>query len=522
MIEAIESCSTDKSIFWRHLKKSRSQGGSRVLAVKNQRDTVVYEINDILNVWSKHFAALSTPSNDESYDSEHLEFINEKVERLKENRDNSVFTDAPITTNEVQKAVNKLKKNKSCGCDGISAEHVKYGGALLIITLTVVFNMIFKLEYIPKNLRRGTQIPLFKGKNLCSTDTNNYRGITLLSTFSKIYELVIWDRLEPWWKENESLSRFQGGCRKGQSCVHTSLLVQETVSSALETHKKIFVSYFDVSKAFDTVWINGLFSKLHDLGITGKMWRLMYHTYTNFYCKVRIAGCYSGWYPMSCGFHQGGILSLIKYIVFINELLLQLEESKLCCQIAHIPSSPAGYADDLAAATVSKNHTDRVHNVVNEYGKKWRFKFNAGKSAVMVYGEDRKTHVTNCTDRIFRLGHERVKEKETYDHVGVKLCIFDNNSMRVEEKISKGRKTLNASTGLGIRKNGLNKITCNTVFWQVVVPTVTFGSEVWVNSDEDEELLLSFQRYAGKRVQRFPQRSPNSTSYFRLGWLNLV
>ena len=64
--------------------------------------------------------------------------------------------------------------------------------------------------------------------------------------------------------------------------------------------------------------------------------------------------------------------------------------------------------------------------------------------------------------------------------------------------------------------------TCNTIFWQVVIPTVTFGSEVWINSEKDEELLLGFQRYAGKRVQRFPQRSPNSTSYFGLGWLNLI
>ena len=64
-------------------------------------------------------------------------------------------------------------------------------------------------------------------------------------------------------------------------------------------------------------------------------------------------------------------------------------------------------------------------------------------------------------------------------------------------------------------------MTCNRIFWQVVVPTVTFGSEVWVNSKKDEELLLTFQRYAGRRVQRFPQRAPNSSSFYGLGWLKL-
>ena len=202
--------------------------------------------------------------------------------------------------------MNRLKPNKACGFDGICAEHVKYGGAILIITLTLLFNIINEKEYVPVNFKRGIQVPLFKGKNLCSSDTNNYRGITLLSIFSKIYEMVIWDRLEPWWNQNKVISKFQGACRKGQSCVHTSLLLQETVASALDTNSKVFVSYFDVSKAFDTVWINGLFSKLHDMGIRGKLWRLMYRTYTGFTCRVRVAGSFSDWYPMSCGIHQGG------------------------------------------------------------------------------------------------------------------------------------------------------------------------------------------------------------------------
>ena len=104
---------------------------------------------------------------------------------------------------------------------------------------------------------------------------------------------------------------------------------------------------------------------------------------------------------MSCGIHQGGILSLTKYIIFIHDLLVELENSKLCCQISCIPSSSAGYADDLAAATVSKNHTDRVHYMVDEYGKMWRFNFNAGKSAVMVYGEDRSMSNLNRKSRVF-------------------------------------------------------------------------------------------------------------------------
>ena len=76
---------------------------------------------------------------------------------------------------------------------------------MLIITLTMIFNLINKWEHVPLNFKRGIQVPLFKGKRLCSADTNNYRGITLLSIFSKVYEMILWDRLEPWWKGNEEI-----------------------------------------------------------------------------------------------------------------------------------------------------------------------------------------------------------------------------------------------------------------------------------------------------------------------------
>ena len=92
---------------------------------------------------------------------------------------------------------------------------------------------------------------------------------------------------------------------------------------------------------------------------------------------------------------------------------------------------------------------------------KWRFNFNTKKSAIMVYGEDRKTATTCAKDRIFKLGKGRVKEKEEYDHVGVKACLFLEGNSRVEDKISKGRRAPNATSGLGIRQNGLNIGTCN-------------------------------------------------------------
>ena len=73
----------------------------------------------------------------------------------------------------------------------------------------------------------------------------------------------------------------------------SGLLLQETVSTAFETYKKVFVSYYDVSKAFDMFWTDGMFWQLYRKGLRGRIWRLMYRTYEGFECCVQIDGMVS-------------------------------------------------------------------------------------------------------------------------------------------------------------------------------------------------------------------------------------
>ena len=517
----INAAETDRGVFWKLVKKSRGGGGSTISAIKNEEGKVVNNLEDVLEVWRRHFGKLYTPKDSESFYKEHFKTVNEKVEGWNLGEDTDDFLSEEFSSQEVRFEIGKLHKRKASGYDGVSTEHIQYAGEVLVTLLTLLYNHIVNLEYIPINLRRGTQIPLYKGKKACSLITDSYRGITLLTNFNKIYEIMVWERIRGWWAENRVISDLQGAGRKKQSCVHTALLLQEAIADALEHHNQVFVAFYDVSKAYDTVWTNGLFYQLHNMGIRGRTWRLLYRAYLDFKCRVRIGDKCSEWYNMLCGIHQGGFLSSTKYIAFINPLVEELERSDLCCRVGVIKASPVSYADDLATACISKLRLDRVLKMVYEFSRKWRFDFNAGKSAIMTYGEERKANGKNAIDRVFKLGSERIKERAEYDHVGVKACLFQDGNNRVDEKISKGRRTLNATAGLGIRQNRLNIGTCNLIFWVIVMPTVTFGCEIWILSDDDVEKLQAFQRYAGRRVQRFPPRSPSCSSYYGLGWLRL-
>ena len=85
--------------------------------------------------------------------------------------------------------------------------------------------------------------------------------------------------------------------------------------------------------------------------------------------------------------------------------------------------------------------------------------------------------------RAFKLGCER----EPYDPVGVKSTTFKNDDSGVLEKINKGRRSLNVSARIGIRKSGIDMMTFKLIFWVVLVPTVLSGSETWVMSAKGKE-----------------------------------
>ena len=207
----------------------------------------------------------------------------------------------------------------------------------------------------------------------------------------------------------------------------------------------------------------------------------------------------SDWYSLQCGIRQGGFLSLLKYTVFINSLITELKVSGLCCKLYRTPSTPVGYADDLATCSTSKYII---------YG-------------ILIYGEDRPESYRNALLRTFRLGSDKISEHLHYDHVGDRASIFDDDVSGLEERISKARRTLKAISGLGVRRSGLTIRTCNIIFWSVIVPIATYGCELLFLTEGHVSILEEFQEYAGRKLQRFNARSSRACAFYTLGWVRL-
>ena len=156
-------------------------------------------------------------------------------------------------------AIKSIKNGKSSGFDDITAEHIKHGGAMLIELLVCVFNSVTVNEEIPPCFKKGVIIPIPKGKK-DATQMNNNRGITLIPVIAKLYEKILLARHLQWTKINgDDIINLQGAAQPGCSSNHTTWMLRETVSANTEQGSTVYVALIDASKAFDTVWIDGLF-----------------------------------------------------------------------------------------------------------------------------------------------------------------------------------------------------------------------------------------------------------------------
>ena len=108
-------------------------------------------------------------------------------------------------------------------------------------------------------------------------------------------------------------------------------------------------------------------------------------------------------------------------------------------------------------------------------------------------GETQHERANNIQFRNFSLGGLRILEKERYDRLGIVSTVNDEDTLRVGNIISKARRVLNATTGIGIRNKGLNMNTCNLILWSIVVPTALFGCDIWCLTANDIAEIEGFQ-----------------------------
>ena len=282
--------------------------------------------------------------------------MNEKVMEIlqcSEFKHHYIFSN-PITTEEIYTTVKGLPNGKAPGIDGISYEYIKYGGKVVIDALLRLFNLIIESEKNPVCFKLAIKIPIPKG-NKNSRSFDDHRGISLLPSINKILERIVLSRLL---RELKYLHHpLQGGYQKQQDALTTCFTIEQVINQCLEEKEKVYVAYMGISKAaFDTKGINSMLFKLyHNKGICGKAWRLIRDWYIDMAEFMRIEGKSSRTYNIQQGTRQGGVFSPWLFLVFIDDLIDELQRTNAGISLNTVYLGSPMLADDLTICFRERN-----------------------------------------------------------------------------------------------------------------------------------------------------------------------
>ena len=142
-----------------------------------------------------------------------------------------------------------------------------------------IFNKFMEAGTFPKILKIGKITPVFKKGD--SDVFDNYRPISMLPIFGKIFEKLIYSRLYSFLISKNVIYDKQFGFRKNHSTAHAVNYSVNKILSELEKSNHVIGIFLDLSKAFDTISHDKLLIKLEHYGIRGQCFNLLKSYLTN-------------------------------------------------------------------------------------------------------------------------------------------------------------------------------------------------------------------------------------------------
>jgi hypothetical protein len=415
----------------------------------------------------KELEEISPPNNDDSYD---------------------------ILYSEVQEAIHTLKRNKSPGSDGITAEMLQAGWEQLARQMHKLCNKAWDEGTIPEEWGRSILVPIPKKGDL--SNCSNYRTISLINHTGKVLLKVLLNRLKS--HLDPYLSEEQAGFRKDRSTVHQILTLRLLAEKAKRQGKKVYNCFIDFQKAFDTIKHKVIWATLKSYGVETKMVTLLQKIYEKAQSAVRIGKENGEWFQTDVGTRQGDPLSPLLFIAYLDRVMDQVRQNACGINIGGIRINNLRFADDIDLIDEDVSSLRNQIELTKEAAEQAGLLLNTNKTKTMVFGQ------RNMESNI-QVAGVTIENVEKFEYLG-SLLTWDNNcSDEIKRRIGKATGAMASLKHIWTSKKLKidNKL---KVLKTCVFSVLLYASETWTLKETDKKKLLAFEMKCYRRILKITWR----------------
>ena len=404
------------------------------------------------------------------------------------------------TKEEIRMAIKQLRNGKASGPDGIPAEALKTDVETSVEMLYPLFMKIWEEGQVPSEWKEGYLIKIPKKGDLSSC--SNYRGITLLSIPSKVFNRVLLNRIKN--AVDPLLRDQQAGFRTSRSCTDQIATLRIILEQSLEWNSPLYVNFVDYEKAFDSVDRQTLWRLLRHYGVPQKIVDIIRNSYEGLTCRVVHGQQVTDAFQVKTGVRQGCLLSPFLFLLAIDWVMKTSTHQRrngiqwtLWDQLDDLD-----FADDLALLSHTQQQMQEKTSNVAATSARIGLNIHKGKSKVL------KVNATSTAP--IMLEEEALEEVESFVYLGSIVDKQGGTDADVKTRVGKARTAFQQLRNVWVSRHLRNNLKIR-IFNTMVKPVLLYGAETWRTTATNIKKLQSFINNCLRRILgiHWPDRISN-------------